>query len=89
MSLAPIAASASCISAAVASGGIGTRSSSPIGPVSSPSSIFMMAAAVSASPAMIGRWIGAAPRQRGSRLGCRLRQPCEGTARIAGGSSKP
>jgi hypothetical protein len=28
-----------------------------------------------ASPAMIARWIGAAPRQRGSRLAWMFRQP--------------
>ncbi len=33
---------------------------------------------VSVSPAMIARWIGAAPRQRGSSEACRLRQPSRG-----------
>ena len=28
------------------------------------------------SPAMIARWMGAAPRQRGRAEACRLRQPC-------------
>ena len=32
----------------------------------------MTEAAVTVSPAMIARWIGAAPRQRGSRDACRL-----------------
>ena len=36
------------------------------GPVSSPASICMMQTPVSASPASSARWIGAAPRQRGS-----------------------
>ncbi len=31
---------------------------------------------------MIGRWIGAAPRQRGSSEPCRLRQPSRGASRI-------
>ena len=38
----------------------------------------MTVAAVSASPAMMARWIGAAPRQRGSAEACRLRQPSRG-----------
>ena len=38
----------------------------PTGPVSSPASIFITQTPLSASPAMIARWIGAAPRQRGS-----------------------
>ncbi len=37
----------------------------PTGPVSSPSSIFITMTAVSVSPAMMARWMGAAPRQRG------------------------
>ena len=36
------------------------------GPVSSPASICMMHTPVSPSPARIARWMGAAPRQRGS-----------------------
>ena len=40
--------------------------SSATGPVSSPSSIFITIMPVSWSPAMIARWMGAAPRQRGS-----------------------
>ena len=45
------------------------------GPVSRPSSICMTMTPVSASPAMIARWIGAAPRQRGSSEACTLKQP--------------
>ena len=44
---------------------------------------------VSASPAMIARWIGAAPRQRGSSEPCRLKQPSLGASRIGLGSSRP
>ena len=33
-------------------------------------------AAVSVSPAMMARWMGAAPRQRGRADACRFRQPC-------------
>jgi hypothetical protein len=47
----------------------------PTGPVSSPSSIRITMTPVSASPAMMARWIGAAPRQRGNSEACRLRQP--------------
>jgi hypothetical protein len=39
---------------------------SATGPVSRPISIFMIITPVSASPAMIARWMGAAPRQRGN-----------------------
>ncbi len=49
----------------------------------------MTVAAVSRSPAMIARWMGAAPRQRGKAEACRLRQPSRGAARIAFGSSRP
>ena len=45
------------------------------GPVSRPSSILITMTPVSASPAMMARWIGAAPRQRGSSEACRLKQP--------------
>ena len=63
---APICISRSCSSPAVMSGAIATRSAMATGPVSRPSSIFMTIMPVSWSPAMIARWIGAAPRQRGS-----------------------
>ena len=38
---------------------------------------------VSRSPARIARWIGAAPRQRGSSEACTFQQPSRGMARIA------
>ena len=41
----------------------------------------MTMAAVAVSPAMIARWIGAAPRQRGKAEACRLRQPWRGASR--------
>ena len=44
---------------------------------------------VSVSPAMIARWIGAAPRQRGRSEPCRLKQPSFGASRIGFGSSNP
>ena len=54
------------------SGPMATASARQMGPVSSPFSMRMTMAAVSRSPAMIARWIGAAPRQRGSAEACRL-----------------
>ena len=42
----------------------------------------MIMTPVSASPAMIARLIGAAPRQRGSSEACTLKQPSRGASRI-------
>ena len=63
---------------------------SSISPVSRPASICMMVMPVSASPASIARWIGAAPRQRGSSEAWMLRQPqrAAGPAPIAAGSGR-
>jgi hypothetical protein len=44
---------------------------------------------VSVSPASIARWIGAAPRQRGSREACTFQQPRRGIASTAGGRIRP
>ena len=71
------------------SGAIGTRSSRQIGPVSRPASMRITVAAVSVSPAMMARWIGAAPRQRGSAEACRLRQPCRGASSTGLGRISP
>src|SRR3990172_6992824 len=49
-----------------------------IGPVSSPTSIFMMVTPVSSSPCRMAALIGAAPRQRGSSEAWTLRQPKRG-----------
>ena len=49
-------------------------------PVSRPSSIRMMVTPLSASPAMMARLIGAAPRQRGSSEACTLKQPSFGAS---------
>ena len=68
-------ASASCRLPAVLAAVIGTRSMARIGPVSSDGSIWMTVTPVSESPASRARWIGAAPRQRGSSEACRLMQP--------------
>ena len=51
-------------------------------PVSRPSSICITMTPVSASPAMMARLIGAAPRQRGSSEAWRLKQPSGGASRI-------
>jgi hypothetical protein len=45
--------------------------------------------AVSASPAMIARLIGAAPRQRGSAEACKLKQPSGTASRIGFGRISP
>ena len=42
----------------------------------------MMVTPLSASPAMMARLIGAAPRQRGKSEACTLKQPSRGTSRI-------
>ena len=41
------------------------------------------------SPAMIARWIGAAPRQRGSKEACKFKHPSLGASRIGIGSIRP
>jgi hypothetical protein len=43
--------------------------------VSRPFSICIRQTPVSSSPASIARWIGAAPRQRGSSEACTFQQP--------------
>ncbi len=45
--------------------------------------------AVAASPAMIARLIGAAPRQRGNAEACRLKQPSRGASRMVLGRIRP
>ena len=67
----------------------GTRTTSSIGPVSSPASICISVIPVSSSPARRARWIGAAPRQRGRSEACTLMHPCRGQARIAAGRMSP
>ncbi len=76
-------------SPAVSSGPISTAATSRSGPVSSPSSICMIDTPVRRSPARIARWIGAAPRQRGSREKWTLMQPRRGAARTSGGRIRP
>ncbi|MNH23575.1 hypothetical protein D3C79_834790 [compost metagenome] len=58
-------------------------------PVSSPTSICMMVTPVSLSPAQMERWMGAAPRQRGSREPCTLMQPRRGVSSTAFGRIRP
>jgi hypothetical protein len=65
------------------------RCDSSTGPVSRPFSICIRHTPVSLSPASIARWIGAAPRQRGSSDACTFQQPCAGIARISRGSNRP
>ncbi len=71
------------------SGAIGMASLSATGPVSSPSAIFITHTPLSASPAMMARLIGAAPRQRGSSEACRLKQPSGTASRIGTGRISP
>ena len=68
---------------------IGTRSAIATGPVSRPSSIRITMTPVSRSPAMMARWIGAAPRQRGNSEACRLKQPSGNASRIGFGRINP
>ena len=49
----------------------------------------MMVTPVSLSPASMARWIGAAPRQRGSREAWMLMQPSRGMSSTACGRIKP
>ena len=49
----------------------------------------MMVTPVTSSPASIARWIGAAPRQRGSSEAWTLRQPWRGSASSHGGRIRP
>ena len=62
---------------------------SSIGPVSSPASICMMVTPVVLSPARIARWIGAAPRHRGSSEAWTLMQPSRGASSTACGRISP
>ncbi len=65
------------------------RCDSSTGPVSNPASICIRHTPVSVSPASIARWIGAAPRQRGSNEACTFQQPCVGAASTAFGKINP
>jgi hypothetical protein len=56
---------------------ISVLSDSSTGPSSSPSLMRITCTPSTSSPAMIARWIGAAPRQRGSRDACRLKHPSQ------------
>ena len=60
-----------------------------IAPVSRPASICMMVTPVCASPASIARWMGAAPRQRGSSEAWMLRQPRRGRSSTHCGRIRP
>ena len=66
-----------------------SRSAIATSPVSRPTSIFITITPLSASPAMMARLIGAAPRQRGSSEPCRLKQPSFGASRMACGRIMP
>jgi hypothetical protein len=74
----PSAARRSCRLAVVSSGRMASSPTSSMSPVSSPASICMMVMPVLASPASMARWMGAAPRQRGSSEPWMFRQPSGG-----------
>ena len=62
---------------------------SSMSPVSRPSSICISVMPVLASPASMARWMGAAPRQRGSRLAWMFRQPSGGRSSTHCGRIRP
>ena len=66
-----------------------TRSVMATGPVSRPASMRITMTPVSASPAMIARWMGAAPRQRGSSEAWPFQQPSGTASRMACGRISP
>ena len=74
---------------AVSSASIRSRSTASVGPSSRPSVIRITATPVTLSPAMIARWIGAAPRQRGSSEACRLKAPSLGASSTSRGRIWP
>ena len=86
---APSRARRSCRLPPVSSSAIGVRRSSSTGPVSRPASICIRATPDCRSPARIARWIGAAPRQRGSSEACTFQQPCTGIASTDGDRMRP
>jgi hypothetical protein len=77
------------IAGVVVSRVIGTAARSSIGPVSRPGVHAHDGDAGSASPARMAAWIGAAPRQRGSRLAWMFRQPRRGASSMACGRISP
>ena len=87
------APSAASVVGQAAGGRRPARSASPRAAASgrcrAPASICMMVTPVSRSPARIARWIGAAPRQRGSSEAWTLRQPRRGASRIGVGRISP
>lgn len=68
---------------------MGTRSMAIMSPVSRPASICMSVMPDSASPASIARWMGAAPRQRGSSDAWMLMQPKRGRSSTSCGRIRP
>ncbi|MNE39746.1 hypothetical protein D3C80_1337130 [compost metagenome] len=68
---------------------IGVLTLSSIGPVSRPASMRITVTPLSLSPASTARWIGAAPRQRGSSEAWLLMQPRRGISSTAWGRIRP
>ena len=73
----------------VASGEMATVSRIATGPVSSPASMRMTQTPVCASPAMIARCTGAAPRQRGNSEAWRLKAPASVASSARCGRMRP
>ena len=86
---APMPASRSVRVPAVSSGRIGHARARRMSPVSIPSSIRMIVAPVSESPASSACCTGAAPRHRGSSDAWTLMHPEGGMARTSGGRMSP
>ena len=86
---APISDSRSCSVLAVSSAAMDVLASARTSPVSKPSSICIMPTPVSVSPAMIARWIGAAPRHLGNNDACTFKQPSFGASKISCGRINP
>ncbi|MCY1515450.1 hypothetical protein D9M68_500370 [compost metagenome] len=85
----PSSARRSCRLPPVSAALIGVVTLSSIGPVSRPASICITVTPLSASPASTARWIGAAPRQRGSSEAWLLMQPRRGMSSTACGRISP
>jgi len=86
---APISASRASSPAPVSSGSIGVRATASIAPASSALTTRMIVTPVSASPSMIARSIGDAPRQRGSSDAWTLTRPRRGSDSTGSGSRRP
>jgi len=74
---------------AVSVSAMGVSTVAATGPVSRPASMRMMQIPVLLSPRMIDHWMGAAPRNFGSREPCTFQGPRRGTSSTAWGRILP